>query len=143
MYGSRSLRGLCGFCARVELGGFMTCCVFAFLFISLQLFFVFFAFSLPIFRALPLLSSSCSSLVLSLCFLWVLGFLFPLRTIREKKGHKVLLLVSSLVLLWVALFENRSGFFISYSCRPLALLERSEKRRYMWQFWNKYHKAIH
>ena len=29
-----ALRGLCGFCARVELGGYMTCGVFAFHFVK-------------------------------------------------------------------------------------------------------------
>ena len=29
LYYLRALRGLCGFCTRVELGGFMACCVFA------------------------------------------------------------------------------------------------------------------
>ena len=31
LYWLGALRGLWGFCARVELGGFMACCVFAFL----------------------------------------------------------------------------------------------------------------
>ena len=35
----RALRGLCGFCARVELGGLKACCVFASLFVLLPFFF--------------------------------------------------------------------------------------------------------
>ena len=67
----RALRGLCGFCARVGLGGLKACGVFASVFLS---------FSLCLPFVSPCLSSGfpCGSLC----------FLFPLRTIRKKKGRK-------------------------------------------------------
>ena len=40
LYYSRALRGLWGFCARVELGGYMTCGVFAFRFLSFAFLFI-------------------------------------------------------------------------------------------------------
>ena len=134
----------------------MACGVFASVFILLPFVFLllcpcFCSFALLFVLWLSLLWLSFVVLFPALSFLslWlVFGFLslelffFPFGIYAKRKGAKVLLFASSLVLLWVALFENRSGFFISYSCRPLALLERPEKRRYMWQFWNKYHKAI-
>ena len=86
----RALRGLCGFCARVELGGFMACGVFPliYLFICLS-FYLFTCFLSFILSALFWLSFGCP-LVLSCLFLWsLLLFLFPLRTIRKKKGRKV------------------------------------------------------
>ena len=65
-----ALRGLCGFCTRVELGGFMACCVFAFLlsfclspfafrFISLLLLFVLLCFGCLLLVLLPCLVCSC------------------------------------------------------------------------------------
>ena len=78
------LRGLCGFCARVELGGFGACGVFASRFISLLLLLSRFLLSL-----LVLLSSACPlSLWLVLGFLLGLLFPFPLRTICERKGTR-------------------------------------------------------
>ena len=44
LYGLRSLRGLCGFCARVELGGLKSCGVFAPVFSFCPLLFFFFAY---------------------------------------------------------------------------------------------------
>lgn len=89
--GLRSLRGLRGFCARVRLGGFGACCVFAFVFLLLSLCLLsFYALCLSS-GALPLLSSACplACLVCS-CVLVGLCFLFPLRTIRKKKGRNFL-----------------------------------------------------
>ena len=80
------LRGLWGFCTRVELGGFGACGVFASIFIflaficcSLLLLFIFFVLSFVLSDSVVLLSC-----------LWCLCFLFPLRYIR-KKGRKVFL----------------------------------------------------
>ena len=110
LYGFGVLRGLCGFCARVELGGYMTCGVFASLLSSFVLFLVlyfvlylvllllcspFFLPSLLLLLSLFLLSSACPlgclasalGLVLSLCGLL---FLFPLRYVRKKKGRNSL-----------------------------------------------------
>ena len=91
LYGLRSLCGLWGFCTRVELGGYMTCGVFAFRFpllcpLSCHL-------SCPFVSVFASFYARCPSLLwlsffcplaLSLCFL------FPLRTIRKKKGRSVL-----------------------------------------------------
>ena len=82
-----ALRGLCGFCARVELGGYMTCGVFAFHFVFSPCFLSFYLFAYLLgFAFVALCLSSCLVLfvLVSLCFL------FPLRTIRKKKGRAVL-----------------------------------------------------
>ena len=71
------LRGLCGFCARVELGGLKTCCVFAFVFLLLSL-------CLLSFYALCLLwLSSC--LVFAALSLWVFVFSFSLSDYTQKE----------------------------------------------------------
>ena len=57
--GLRALRGLCGFCTRVELGGFRACCVFAPIFIVLHLFFFFFACFPALLVLLPCLVCFC------------------------------------------------------------------------------------
>ena len=77
----RALRGLWGFCTRVELGGFRAYCVFASIFIVLPLFFFFFA-------CFPALLVLFAGLVYLCCFCGSLCFLFPYRTIRKKKGRK-------------------------------------------------------
>lgn len=102
LYGFGALLGLCGFCARVELGGYMTCGVFASILSLLPMFYLFcirFSSSSPFFCPLscPLCScflclSSCPLLVLSLCGLL---FLFPYGCMRKKKGRKVLSFASS------------------------------------------------
>ena len=98
----RALRGLWGFCTRVELGGFRACCVFALVFILLPFVFV----SLLCFLSLCL--CVCSPLLVLLpCLVCPCGFcrcfLFPCGIYAKKKGRKGLCLASSLVLLWVAL----------------------------------------
>ena len=95
LLGLRALRGLCGFCTRVELGGLRACGVFAFRFLLLLL-------CLPPFMLVVLLCSGCLSLSSCIVFvaLWVwLLFPFPLRYIR-KKGRNFL--ASSLRVLCVA-----------------------------------------
>ena len=74
---------------------------YPFLVLSYVLFLVLLLLCLPFF--LPLCScflrlSSCPLLVLSLCGLLLL--LFPLRTMRKKKGRKVLFFASSLGVLF-------------------------------------------
>lgn len=104
LYGFGALRGLCGFCARVELGGLEACGVFAFLFILLHL-------CLPSFMFVVLLCSGCLSLSSCIVFvaLWVwLLFLFPFRTTRQKE-RALRVGASSLGVSWV--------FRILYSCR--------------------------
>ena len=86
--GSGNLRGLCGFCVREWLGGLKACGVFAFLLSVFHL--LCSCFSLLSFC--PALLVLFASLVY-LCYLCgslgaLLGFLFPLRTIRKKKGRK-------------------------------------------------------
>ena len=99
--GLRALRGLCGFCTRVELGGLKACCVFAFRFLLLLL-------CLPPFMLVVLLCSGCLSLSSCIVFvaLWVwLLFPFPLRYIRKKKGRKGFApCVLSCRVLWVCLY---------------------------------------
>lgn len=83
------LRGLWGFCARVELGGLKACGVFALLLSFLSFFalrFVLFAYLLGLCLCCPLVA-----LLHCLCgSLGVLLFPFPLRTIRKKKGRNSL-----------------------------------------------------
>ena len=92
LYRLSALRGLCGFCARVELGGFGACGVFCLSFCQIVLQIV---LLLVLFCSCPAWLLSCS---LS-CFLgfvaWLLAlvgllFLFPLRTIHKKKGRNSL-----------------------------------------------------
>ena len=92
LYGFSALRGLCGFCARVELGGYKTYGVFCLSFCQIVLQIV----------LLLVLFCSCPAWLLSCylsCFLgfvaWLLVlvgllFLFPLRTIHKKKGRNSL-----------------------------------------------------
>ena len=79
LYRLKALRGLWGFCARVQLGGFGACSVFASILSSFVLFLVLLLLCLPFF--LPLCSSflclsSCPLLVLSL-FVGCCCFFFP------------------------------------------------------------------
>ena len=86
LYVLRSLRGLCGFCTRVELGGLKACGVFCLSFSSFLLLsslFLLSSCSCPA-SLLGFFSWSCP---LSLCGLL---FLFPLRYMRKKKGRAVL-----------------------------------------------------
>lgn len=88
----RALRGLWGFCARVELGGLEACGVFAFLFLLLSL-------CLLSFYALCLLCSGCLSLSSCLVFTFLIClcyFFFPCGICAKREGAKVLLLASSL-----------------------------------------------
>ena len=85
-----ALRGLCGFCARVELGGLeargvfcLSFCPFAFLLLLL---------CLPPFMLVVLLCSGCLSLSSCIVFvaLWVCCcFLFPFGLYAKRKGAKV------------------------------------------------------
>lgn len=90
-----ALRGLWGFCARVELGGLKACGVFAPRFILFAPMFPLLCLSFYLFTCFM---SFCPSLVwlpfvshcLFSCF--PCGFLyslFPFRTMRKKKGRKV------------------------------------------------------
>ena len=98
LYGFGVFRGLCGFCARVELGGLKACGVFAsilssfvlFLVLYFVLYLVLLLLCLPFF--LPLCScflclSYCPLLVLSLCLPSLCGLLafFPFRTASDTK----------------------------------------------------------
>ena len=96
LYCLRALRGLCGFCVRERLGGFMACSVFAPVFVLLpisfclpfHLFTCFLSFALS---ALFWLSFACPLVLFVLVSLWsFLLFPFPYRTIRKKKGRAVL-----------------------------------------------------
>ena len=96
--GLGALRGLWGFCARVELGGYMTCGVFApiFSFFSSSPH-IFCGFAFVVLGLFSWLLGFCSWFCLfSLCGL--LLFLFPFRMYTQKE--RVQFLASSLVLLW-------------------------------------------
>ena len=100
------LRGLCGFCARVELGGYMTCGVFASIlsllpmfyllrpcFISFASVFLLLRLSFVLFLVLFAPAFFACPLVLSLCRLL---FLFPLRMYAQKeRAQSVVLCVLS------------------------------------------------
>ena len=94
-----ALRGLRGFCTRVELGGLKACCVFAFLlsfclspfafrFISLRLLFVLLSFFALVVFLCPLALS-----------LWLFGcgccFLFPFGIYAKRKGAPCWCVLSS------------------------------------------------
>ena len=92
-----ALRGLWGFCVRERLGGFMSCGVFAPVFILLSSAFLLLCLcfsSLPIFWGFAFVVLGLSSFLpflscLLLCPLWLLLFLFPLRMYTDKKkGRK-------------------------------------------------------
>ena len=83
MYGFGVLRGLCGFCARVELGGLEACGVFAPIFPFfhlLRLSFVLFLVLLHLLSLLVLLSSACPLSLPSLS-LWVVVVSFSLADV--------------------------------------------------------------
>ena len=96
---SCALRGLCGFCTRVELGGLKACGVFASLFVLLPFFFCSCV-------CLLLCWLSFFALVVFLCplalSLWLFGCVvvsFSLTDYTQKERAQFL--ASSLVLLWV------------------------------------------
>ena len=130
LYGFGFLRGLWGFCARVELGGLKACGVFASILSSFVLYLVlyfvllllclpFFLSSLLLLLSLFLLSSACPlgclasdlGLVFSLCGL--LLFLFPLRMYAQKeRAQSVVLCVLSCPVvccfIWLLLYIPRT-----------------------------------
>ena len=92
---SGALRGLCGFCARVELGGLEACGVFASVFLLLLL-------CLPPFMLVVLLCSGCLLLILLHCLCGSLGVVvvsFSLSDYTQKERAQGFCLASSLVLL--------------------------------------------
>ena len=70
LYGFGVFRGLCGFCARVELGGYMTCGVFASILSSFVLFLVlyFVLYLVLLLLCLPFFLPLCSCFYLFSCF---------------------------------------------------------------------------
>ena len=98
------LRGLWGFCARVELGGLKACGVFAVLlsvFPLLCLYLIRFSSSSPIFWGFVFVVLGLSCLPVLFVLVWLL-FLFPLRMHRQKERAQSVF-ASSLVLLCVFL----------------------------------------
>lgn len=96
LFGFGALRGLCGFCARVELGGLGACGVFASIYSFICLY-------LPFVLSLYLLLSSCPcvcspfacpllalSIRVVLCVFWVCGcfLFFPFGIYAKRKGAK-------------------------------------------------------
>lgn len=87
----RALRGLCGFlcaCGVRRFKGLRRICLSFSLFVPVFLSFSLFAYLLGLYLCCPRLVLLYALFVL-VC-LWVLCFLFPLRTIRKKKGRAVL-----------------------------------------------------
>ena len=103
----RALRGLCGFCARVELGGLKACGVFASIYPFI---------CLPLCPCFSLCLSSrlclyCSLLVLLSC---LCCFLFPFGIYAKRKGAKVyplrpLFVCCGLLYLVAALYSSYSS----------------------------------
>ena len=112
------LRGLWGFCARVELGGYMACGVFAFLFLSLSLVVLVFIFVVLLFVLLSLLVLLCSACPLSL---WVVVS-FSLSVYAQKERAQSVVLASSLRLLWVALSGCGFIFLVLVRCQPVYIV---------------------
>ena len=86
----RALRGLCGFCARVELGGLKACGVFASILSVFHLLcpcLVLLLLCLPPFMFVVLLCSGC--LYLFSCVVFVVSFSLS-DYMRKKKGRAVL-----------------------------------------------------
>ena len=101
-----ALRGLCGFCTRVELGGLKACGVFAPVFIFFCPCFLLLLLCLPPFMLVVLLCSGCLLLVLLPCLvcscvlvaLWVCCcFLFPFGIYAKRKGAPCWCVLSSCV----------------------------------------------
>ena len=117
------LRGLCGFCTRVELGGYMACgdflqnlsfCPFVFL-------------SCPAFACSPAWFPALPAFLLCLVFLalWLFGcgccFLFPFGICAKRKGARCCpCVLSSIVILIVT-------FYISFIrlCQSLSRLQKN------------------
>lgn len=108
-----------GFCARVDLGGLKACGVFAFLFILFAPVFI----SFSAFFACPLVLCLCSLFV---AYFGLFCFFFPFGLCTKRKGTKVLLLASSLRVLW-AIYKSLNITVIScgssFQCRlPLQMI---------------------
>ena len=91
LYRLRSLRGLCGFCARVELGGLKACGVFASILSLSPMFYLFcirFSSSSPIFEGFAFVILCLSSCLpcLFLCHCGVCVFFFPFGLYAKRKG---------------------------------------------------------
>ena len=143
-----ALRGLCGFCARVELGGLKACgvfasilssfvlfcplscplfcpfaLVFAFLFTSLLLLLSLFLLSL-----LVLLSSACP-LACLVCSCDLVGFVFSFSLSDYTQKERAFRVgASSLVLLWVALFGCCFIFLVLFRCQPIYIVIKFEEK---------------
>lgn len=84
-----ALRGLWGFCTRVELGGYMTCCVFAFRFLLFSSCPLFFSFRPAFVACFPAWLLLLVWVLVSL-FVVVVGFLSLSDELETKrKGAKV------------------------------------------------------
>ena len=126
----RALRGLCGFCARVELGGLKACCVFAFISSLSHPFFIFLCPCVcslfMLFAYLLGLCLCCPRLVLLHCLcgsLGVLLFLFPFRTTRQKeRAQRFVPCVLSLRVSWVALSGCGFIFLVLVRCQPVYIV---------------------
>ena len=111
LYRFSALRGLWGFYVREWLGGLEAYGAFASILSLSHPFFIFFAYLLGLCLCCPLLVLLPALFVL--VSLWVFVFSFSLADYMQKrKGAKVLLLASSLRVLWVALSGCRFIFLV-------------------------------
>ena len=117
----RALRGLWGFCTRVELGGYMACGVFASVFPLLCPAFILVVLLFVLLSSLLVLSFACP-LALAL---WLFGcgccFLFPFGICAKRKGARCCpCVLSSIVILIVT-------FYISFIrlCQSLSRLQKN------------------
>ena len=105
------LRGLCGFCTRVELGGLKACGVFASIYSFICLYSPLFAFLfISLLASCPFVLrwSGCLSFLLVCPLVFLVGFcifFFPYGLYAKRKDAKVLLLASSLRVLCVLRFS--------------------------------------
>ena len=115
--GLRALRGLCGFCARVELGGLKACGVFASVFLHLSSAFLVFALFLcssPIFWGFVFVVLCLSSCIVFVG-LWVCCcFLFPFGLYAQKERARRVG-ASPLVLLCESCYALSSLYSVSFS----------------------------
>lgn len=118
-----ALLGLCGFCARVELGGLEACGVFASILSAFHLLcpcLVLLLLCLPPFMLVVILCSGC--LYLFSCIVFVFSFSLSDGSRHKKKGRKGLSLASSLVLLWVVLSGCGFILLVLVRCQPVYIV---------------------
>ena len=107
LYCSGALRGLWGFCTRVELGGLKACGVFAFLFILFAFRFIL----LPCFWGFAIVAPWLVLLSCLSCFVFVVGVAFSLTDYTQKERAQVLCVLSCpVVCCWSDILKHYRNF---------------------------------